>query len=471
MIDCFWLPGLQEGDVTTWETRELGDVGIRWPVLRPEALRRVLAAIADARQGELARAPVADIVAAIDAAAARLADPADPLRATAEAALPPVTGYSPPMVRLVLDRMAADWRAPALERLLRAELGDPAVLDGFAPGSGAGARRLVRATGPQLAFHVFAGNVPGVAVTSIVRSLLLRSATLGKTTSGEPVLAPLFARALDSVAPGIAAALAVTCWPGGTVVLEDVALAAADAVVVYGGQEPLRQLGARARPGTRFLDHGPRYSFGVVGREALGRGSASAVAEAVARAVATFDQQGCVSPHVVYAEEGGEIDPPAFAGLVAGALAALEDELPRGRISGGDAAAIHQARGSAEFRAIAGAAVQVHAGPGTSFTVAYDADPAFAISCLNRFLWVKPVPELLQVVRHVSPYRAFLQTVAVAGAGERLQALASALGAAGATRITTFAAAPWPPAEWHHDGRGPLVELLRWTDLEAPPPD
>jgi hypothetical protein len=56
----------------------------------------------------------------------------------------------------------------------------------------------------------------------------------------------------------------------------------------------------------------------------------------------------------------------------------------------------------------------------------------------------------------------------VAGAGERLQALARALGAAGATRITTFAAAPWPPPEWHHDGRGPLVELLRWTDLEAP---
>ena len=26
---------------------------------------------------------------------------------------------------------------------------------------------------------------------------------------------------------------------------------------------------------------------------------------------------------------------------------------------------------------------------------------------------------------------------------------------------------PWPPPWWHHDGRGPLAALLRWTDLEA----
>lgn len=469
MIDAFWLPGLPEGDVVAWETRDLGDVAIRWPRLDPQTLARIVGGIRTAGGRALAVSPVAEIVRALDAAAARLADPRDELRLAAEAALPAVTGYSPAMVRLILERMVADWRAPALERLLRSELGDPAALDGFVadPRPNAGARRLVRASGPALAFHVFAGNVPGVAVSSMVRSLLVRAATLGKTASGEPVLAPLFARALHTVAPDIAAALAVTHWPGGTTELEDVALDAADAVVAYGGADALRDIGAGVRPGTRLLDHGPRYSFGIVGRDALREPGAAATAKEIAGAVAAFDQQGCVSPHVVYVEKGGEVAPAELAGRIAGALREIERELPRGRISASEAAAIHDARGAAEFRAIAGNDVRVHAGAGTEFTVAYDADPTFTVSCLNRFLWVKPVDDVAEAVELVRPYRQFLQTVAVAGAGERLHALAGALAAAGATRITTFQAAPWPPPEWHHDGRGPLVELVRWTDLES----
>ena len=473
-LDGFWLPGLAPADVTAWETRDLGDTALRWPVLTPESLARVVRAITRARAETLARTPTAAIVRALDAAAARLADPADPLRRTAEAALPAVTGYAPEMIRLGLDRMVADWGAPALERLLRAELPDPAALDRFVDDpAGAGApragRRLLRAHGPELAFHVFAGNVPGVAVTSLVRSLLVRAATLGKTAAGEPVLPALFAHALAEVAPDLALALAVTYWPGGTTELEAVALDAADAVVVYGGAESLASLQRRLRPGARLLEHGPRYSFGIVGREALDRASAPPLAQTIARAVAIFDQQGCVSPHVVYVERGGEVGPEEMAGLVAGALADLEARLPRGRLSPGEAAALHEARGAAEFRAIAGQDVRLHTGGGTGFTVAYDADPAFAPSCLNRFLWIKPVGDVGEVTAHVIPYARWLQTVAVGGIpADRLEPLAEALAAAGACRIAGFADAPWPPAQWHHDGRGPLAELLRWTDLEPP---
>ena len=74
-----------------------------------------------------------------------------------------------------------------------------------------------------------------------------------------------------------------------------------------------------------------------------------------------------------------------------------------------------------------------------------------------------------EVVPHATPYARWLQTVAVGGVtGDRLEQLAEALAAAGACRIAGFGEAPWPPAQWHHDGRGPLAELLRWTDLEPP---
>src|SRR5690606_5485268 len=140
MIDAFHLPGLAGAEVASWDVRQYGDgaVHLRFPVLEPATLGAVLDGLVQARAEHLADRPFAEIVAVIDAVARRFLDPADPVRRLAEEELPAVTGYSPPMVRLILDRMAADWRADALERLLREELGDPGVLDGFRPRTGPG---------------------------------------------------------------------------------------------------------------------------------------------------------------------------------------------------------------------------------------------------------------------------------------------------------------------------------------------
>ena len=44
-----------------------------------------------------------------------------------------------------------------------------------------------------------------------------------------------------------------------------------------------------------------------------------------------------------------------------------------------------------------------------------------------------------------------------------------ALGAVGASRVAPFAAVPFPRPWWHHDGGGPLRDLVRWVDLEGGP--
>src|SRR5690606_3706487 len=128
-----------EGGVREWEVREYDDgaVRLRFPVLEPVQIQRLAGRLRTARAGYLAGVPVAEVVRAIDETAALLQDPGHPNRKLAEMALPAITGYSPPMIRLILDRMLANWRAPALEELLQRELGEPAVLDGFhaLPGS------------------------------------------------------------------------------------------------------------------------------------------------------------------------------------------------------------------------------------------------------------------------------------------------------------------------------------------------
>jgi hypothetical protein len=365
------------------------------------------------------------------------------------------------MASHVLERMARDWSEPALTQLLTAELGDPARLDRFV--REAQTNRSTMVVGPRSTGHIFSGNVPGVAVTSLVRALLVKSASFGKMAADEPVLPVLFARALAEVNPSIANALVLTWWPGGTEALDCALVEQCDTVVVYGGAEAIEAARGYARSNTRLVLHGPKLSLGIIGPDALG----SRTARAAARAVAAFDQQGCVSPHVLYvaADKRAAAE---FARLLADELRILAAELPRGRLRKSEAVAIQQARAAAEFRAIAGSEIELHADDNLGYTVVYDATPAFEASCLNRFVYVKPLADARSLVELLAPFAELLQSVAVEGfSAEETNALAAALARRGVTRVTTFAALPWPPPDWHHDGgNGPIRELVTWCDNE-----
>jgi hypothetical protein len=467
MIDAFHLPALEHPPTTTWSYgRGANAVEVRVPRITPALLRTQAQALRAARDEYLAERPVGEIVALIDRVAARLRDPDDELCRTAEGVLPLVTGYSPPMVRRVLDRMAADWRSGPLRELLRAEFGDPRVLDGFRARTHGGGEE--RAYGPRLTAHVFSGNVPGVAVTSLVRALLVKSASLGKSAVGEPLLAALFARGIAQEDEGIGCCLAVTYWAGGDEQMERAALEGADAVVVYGGAEAVSAVRGRAPAGARFLGYGSRLSFGMVARECLSGDGAREVAAACALDASTFDQQGCVSPHLFYVEEGGDTTPAEWARLLGDAMGAVETELPRGALAPRESSAIRQLRGEAEFAQISGGGVEIHASAeGTAWTVIYEADATFTASCLNRVVRVKPVADLAEVPGLVERYGSVLQTVGLAAPLGRRRALADALGRLGASRVAPMGSMAWPPGTWHHDGHPPLRELVRWCDLEG----
>ncbi|MBA4158978.1 MAG: acyl-CoA reductase [Gemmatimonadetes bacterium] len=467
MIQSFHLPALPHLSTTTWSYgRGKARVDLRIPQLTPALLRSQTEALLEAQERHLVSRPVREIVEVIGRVAARLADPADPLRQTAEAALPVVTGYSAPMITQVLDTMTADWSVDRLWELLREEFGDPTVLDTFRPRPAA--RGQTRAFGPRLATHIFSGNVPGVAVTSIIRSLLVKSATLGKTAAGEPLLPALFAQGLAEVDAELGACVAVTYWPGGDEALERVALSPAEVVVVYGENDTVAAVRTRAPAKARFLGYGHKLSFGVIGREALSAEQSASAAARAALEVATFDQQGCVSPHLFYVEEGGDTAPAEWALQLAAAMADAECTLPRGALSPREATAIRQLRGEAEFAQIGGRGVELHtSAEGTAWTVIYDPDPAFCASCLNRVVRVKPVPRLESVPALVASIGSFLQTVGVAAESARVLWLASALGRLGASRIAPLGQMAWPPPSWHHDGHPPLRGMVRWCDVET----
>ncbi len=468
-IPAFFLSGFTEADIGEFVTLEFGTgkdrVRMRSPVLTPSLLSKVIAQLKEAQEQYLSKLSVYEIIETIDKAVALWRDSAYPPRRKAEALLPLITGYSSQMITQTLDEMVLMLRGENLRLLLEEELGDPLFLDQFRP------RRksegMCKVYGPRLTTAVFAGNVPGLPVGNIVYALLMKSAILGKSASEEPLFAVLFAQSLAEVDPELARSVAMVCWKGGDEEIEDVVFSSSDAVIVYGGERSVNEVRKRVPSGTRFIAYGHKLSFGVIGREHLVADRVRQTAAQAAIDASVFDQQGCLSPHVFYVEEGAEIAPKEFAKLLAQEMDVFNREIPRGRISPDESAAINQLRGSYEFRELEEDDVAVHASSqGTDWTVIYERDPSFVPSCLNRTIRVKPVKDVKDVVDLIKPVKGYLQTVGAALSDKRFLLMADKMGQLGADRICPLGKMTAPSLTWHHDGRFNLLDLLRWTDIE-----
>ncbi len=433
----------------------------------PVLVAKVAAHIWAARKAYLARLPVAEIVEILDRAIGLWLEAGSPWLDAASRRIAAATPYSEAMVRLGITRLLEGCRKDALLALLVTELGDPAVLDTFRPRPGT--RGSHRALGPAVTTHIFSGNVPGLPAISLIHGLLVKSACLGKPASEEPVFPALFARSLAAVDPKLAASVAILPWAGGDIAVEAAAFAASEVVIAYGSDAAIESIRARVPPGVRFVGHGHRLSLAVIGRETLAYDSVESLAERLAYDVSLFDQQGCVSPHVVYVERGGTIAPQEFAESLAQAMAAFERDMPRGRLSVEETSAIQQARTEAELRELREEPVRLFASPGrTAWTVIYEDDPAFVPSCLNRVVRVKPLVDLAELPNLLRPVSRHLQTVGTALSRERRDRLADALAPLGVCRVCPIGEMPHPPLYWHHDGGFNLLPLLKWTAIEDP---
>lgn len=469
-ITAGYLPGLNDDEVQ-WHELHFERDGVRLavsvPVLTGAQMQALTARVQAAARQHLHTMRVADIIDVIDRAIARMLDRDDPLRQQAERWLPVVTGYDADMVRLGLTGFFKTFRAPQLRRFVAEDFPNPAVLDSFQPAPKGGA---VRAFGPDLLVHSWAGNVPALSLWSMVCGLLVKSASIGKLASAEPLFAGWFARLLAKVHPPLADCLAVVWWSGAGgesgvgAESADVLLNAADTVLAYGGNATLKALRQRLPVTTRFLPHGHKLGFGLIGQSALDTLKAPAVARLAAWDVMRYDQQGCYSPHVFYVERGAAVAPRTFADYLAAELANLQRRFARRSLTLEESAAVAKWQQGVEWSE---ANNQLMGSADAAWNVAYsDSLQPLAPTALYRTIAVVGVDSLDAVLPVVAAQREYLQTAGVAADPETLQRLANLLGAAGVTRISAIGSMSMPEAGWHHDGRFNLLDLVRVTELE-----
>ena len=469
-LDVSFLPQLTEAErsALTWTTFTRGGITLEAPEPSAALVTTLTERLRAAQRTHLADRPVLDIVDALGHVQALWATPDFPLRRTAEDVLPRLAGYAPLHVRRTLRDYLTTFRRDRLLRFLAQDFPDPGVLDGFRP-SPAGGRR--RARGPEVLTQIFAGNVPGLPAWDLICGLLVKSASLGKPASGEPLFASLFARSLAEVDASLASCLAILPWPGGDEAIETAAFAGSDAVVATGSGTALADLRARVPHGVPLIEHGATVSVAVLAAEALRTDRYQETARRLARDVAHYDQQACLSPHVAYIEAtpsdtGVPID--VFAAALATELAAIERRSPRAPLTLEEAATWANAREETEFATWDDEARSLlTAGGDSPWAVTVEPlDAPFQASPLGRFVRLIPVTEPSAIGHSLAGVTHIVQSAGLACAPARAEEFAELLAASGVDRVAALGRMGAPAAGWHHDGRPGLGDLVTWTDLE-----
>jgi hypothetical protein len=215
-----------------------------------------------------------------------------------------------------------------------------------------------------------------------------------------------------------------------------------------------------------------RFGVALVGAEMLLHEKAVELARHLALDIALADQLTCLSPQVIYIEEGGDVNAVRFAELLAVELGSLQKCLPRRRLSMDARLTFNRFRSRYQFRqfqseAEATGTQVLGLEKGAEWLVVLDPELALLPGPGYRSNRVSPVDKMQTAKYLIRSERPLVSTVGLSVKGERHLLVADALGASGVRRICEIGAMPKPPLTWHHHGNFHLLPLLKWTDLEV----
>ena len=437
-------------------------------LLKKELIKDACRTLKENRLRHLKDRTTEQMILTLSRLAERWLDPKYPFRIEALQSGPGATGFSTEIIDRGLNDLFGAMTGDHLQHLLAQDLGHWQRFENpVATQNEIQKRRMGMVQGPELIFHIAAGALPNPSVLSLVQGLLCRSAQIIKCASGNSFFTRLFAHSLYDLEPKLGACLEVVDWPGGCEEFEAPVIQEADCISATGNDETLSGIRKRVPWHKRFLAYGHKLSFAYMGRDALTTFNAKDFAASLSEDIAAWNQSGCLSPHLVYVEDKGSVSVDHFADLLAEALEKMEKKMPRGLVSEEEAEAIARRRYFFEIRSAHSNDTRIWASQNsTAWTVVYDDDPRFQVSCLNRFVYVKSIPDLDTALSGAEVVRGKVSTVAVAAAEEKVPQIVQKLSAWGVTRVCRPGEMQKPHAAWRHDGRPSIGDLVRWTDWE-----
>jgi hypothetical protein len=282
-----------------------------------------------------------------------------------------------------------------------------------------------------------------------------------KLSRDETVWTRLFVESLREAAPEVADRIRLHDFPGEDertyALLQDT-----DAVIAYGSDAAIEALRARTPEAAAFFGYGHAVSIGFYPRTLWGSPYSEAAGRLFARDVLMYGQQGCLSPHVLYARRMLRRKMTALDAVVpltsclAAALPVVADVLRIPPVT--DAATAARVRTAREMALFSGFAVRGN--DDLRWTVIASLEPIPHPEPIGHgVVYVSPVESPKQLRELLRPVRGIVSCAGVLG---RLTPFWEPIAReVGVSRVCEAGEMQTPPLDWPNGNRDLLAELLK----------
>ena len=370
--------------------------------------------------------------------------------------------YDKGIIERSYKRLPDHFRAERILSQIEGEIGDARLLDGWVPFKNRlGGKGAIRAFPPRLV-HVLAGNSPGVAASSIIRSAVTKGVNLLKLPSNDLFTAPAILRTMAAMAPGhpVVRSFSAVYWRGGDAAVESVIFRPQyfDKLVAWGGESALKSAKNYIGPGFELVAFDPKTSISMIGKEALSsRERIEETAELAAMDATVMNQAACTSSRFQYVETDDEEALDLYC-------AELQKRMGVERVTSSVYAQKVPGELSEEIETLKSFDSMYRVwGDYDGKGLVIRSDEPLDIYPDGKMVNVVRVPSLKAAMRYVT---VATQTVGVYPA-ERKVEVRDALATAGTQRVITLGGAGAMVPGMSHDGFFPLHRMVRWVNDEG----
>jgi long-chain-fatty-acyl-CoA reductase len=360
-----------------------------------------------------------------------------------------VTGYSKEMVELGMKQICGILTKEYLEATLQSDLGDKRLMDEWVTR----AESVVHCQPRGKMLHILAGNVPAVAITSIVGGGLTKNANIIKMSDRDVITASYFAQSFHDVDPEhpVTKTTSVLYWPHTNHEIFGKIISLVNAVSVWGGYDAIHETRKNTPQGVELLEFGPRRGVQLIGKDAFH--DLEKATKNAAHDLTLFDQEACFSPQIAFVEGDAE----RYAESLAKSLEEENARLPKGYSDPKFHANITNARIYSKFRGH-----KVHTSAKAEWTIILASKMEdFPTHPLGRTIFIIPVKDLAESIEHIGPET---QVVAIEPYS-RATDLKERLTVKGVDRITRLGKMGYFALGSPQEGMYPLSRMVRWVKM------